>query len=217
MGKSKARGNAWERQVEMECGTLRRAGLAKVAQIPDRVRVRKFNQKNGEITGSMLKASDVDFIGLLKGGRAVAFDAKRTKTISRFDFSLLGPEQVLSMRETVELGGVAFVYLSVDAGQHKGEYVPARRYVIPVTASGLVGGRDYFDKKGRRSIPFDELEPYRSLTNWHQNVIELISDGAWELTPEPEPELEAGETWPPCCVGVAGGGTCGCSGPFTAG
>lgn len=184
-GRSKARGNQWEREVEGENRQLYRLGFAKVSQTPDRVRIER-KLKDGQVLGKMLRATDVDFNGVLSGGRAVSFDAKRSAAATRFPFALLKSEQVKWLQDVVAFGGVAFVYVYVDAHQKPGDaglWTPAKRYLFPVDDSGKIAGFDYWDEDARRSIPGEVFPEYLVRQTWYQSVLEQLEKGAWDYAP----------------------------------
>lgn len=54
------------------------------------------------------KKSTVDYVGTLKGGHSIAFEAKQTKLKTRFDFSNIGWHQMEHLKQQQELGGSAF-------------------------------------------------------------------------------------------------------------
>jgi recombination protein U len=58
--------------------------------------------------GIVPKQSTVDFAGLIKGGKFIAFDAKETKVKTRFDLSNIHQHQLEYLMMVRELGGLAF-------------------------------------------------------------------------------------------------------------
>lgn len=61
------------------------------------------------------KKSTVDYVGTLKGGHSIAFEAKQTKLKSRFDFANIGFHQMEHLKQQVELGGSAFLIVEFVA------------------------------------------------------------------------------------------------------
>lgn len=58
--------------------------------------------------GIIPKPSTVDFVGLLKGGKFIAFDAKQTVVKTRFDLSNIKPHQLEYLQFVRDLKGIAF-------------------------------------------------------------------------------------------------------------
>lgn len=58
--------------------------------------------------GVIPQKSTVDFIGLLKGGRYIAFDAKETKVKTRLDLSNIHQHQLTFLTLVQNLGGICF-------------------------------------------------------------------------------------------------------------
>ena len=61
------------------------------------------------------KKSTVDYVGTLKGGHSIAFEAKQTKLKSRFDFSNIGFHQMEHLKMQEQLGGSAFLIIEFTA------------------------------------------------------------------------------------------------------
>lgn len=58
--------------------------------------------------GLIPKPSTVDYTGLLKGGRFIAFDAKQSAIKTRFDIKNIHDHQMNFLRKVNELGGHGF-------------------------------------------------------------------------------------------------------------
>lgn len=58
--------------------------------------------------GIIPKPSTVDFVGLLDGGKFIAFDAKETKVTTRFDLKNIKAHQLEYLQFVKDLGGLAF-------------------------------------------------------------------------------------------------------------
>lgn len=58
--------------------------------------------------GIIPKPSTVDFVGLLDGGKFIAFDAKETKVKTRFDLKNIKAHQLEYLQFVKDLGGLAF-------------------------------------------------------------------------------------------------------------
>ena len=97
------------------------------------------------------KKSTVDFIGTIRGGITVAFDAKQTNVETRFDIgneTHVQPHQMDYLRQVYLLGGFAFfiIEFSTKGEQYLLPYAAAKRY----KDRGLEGGR--------KSIAYEEFK-----------------------------------------------------------
>ena len=58
--------------------------------------------------GLIPKPSTVDYTGVLKGGRFIAFDAKRSAIKTRFDIKNIHDHQMSFLKKVIEMGGHGF-------------------------------------------------------------------------------------------------------------
>jgi recombination protein U len=173
---NKTQGNQFEAVIDQENDILRAQGYADVMHIPDPVKVLRRTKK-GEVVGHMESKSTVDYAGTIKGGLAVAFDAKSTKNETRFEFKCLERKKgkARSQREILAtqaaLGAIAFVYV-----KHQPDGIAAQRYyVFPVDAKGRIAGVSDDD---RRSINFAHADLYRLRPGetWFNAIVRLYGE-----------------------------------------
>lgn len=171
---NKRKADALEADLVAQNDYLLKLGLADVEKVPDPVKI--TSRRGGTVTGRTLARSTVDFTGVIKGGLAVAFDAKVTSHETRFDFSALESRpksaNARTQREILAsyaaFGAAAFVYV-----RHECDIVRTREYLFPVEADGTVAGI-----RSKRSISFTngEARPYlvgRDQT-WYDKLRELM-------------------------------------------
>lgn len=118
-----ARGAAWEGQLSVKHAEYSRLGLARVLKCGPPMRFSRTAQ--GALTASPSGVGPPDYGGVLRAGRAVAFEAKRTKK-ARWPLCMLEEHQAEGLREVHALGGLAFVALLMDRAG-----APPRAWVLP--------------------------------------------------------------------------------------
>lgn len=171
---SKKNGDAWERDLIAQNSIIESRGLAKVAKLPDPVRI--TSRAEGRVIGYPTRREWPDFWGILKGGSAVAFEAKSTAEESRFPLSALrnakpgDPSQHALLWDVVKFGGIAFVAL-----RWAPDYTLGEDFVLPVTSDGLIAGFSI----ERPSIPIDELGAYsiKPGETWFECLVRLKAAG----------------------------------------
>jgi len=127
-----------------------------------------------------VKASGVDFDGVLEGGRAVMFEAKSTDSATRFDLKLISDEQLALMQRRARMGAVCFVYVRATSIGIDGQ-----DYILPVSAEGKVCGytthHALLRPIGVKSIKWQDLTAWavgrREL--WLDACDRIAEAGAW--------------------------------------
>lgn len=138
----KKRGTKWESEIAVENEQLRTEGLARIVRANEPFRV-IGSDGSGSPRVVRTSKSEPDFSGLCFGGRAVAFDAKRTTS---HRLGLPDPRkpdkgwwhQVEALSEFTAFGGLGFLYVLRDDLDNPFD---RQRYVLPV-ADGLIAGHD---------------------------------------------------------------------------
>lgn len=93
--------------------------------------------------GLIAQTSTVDYTGVIKGGKFLAFDAKETQSRTSFPLANIHQHQLTYLEIVEELNGIAFFLIHFKA------LYKNRAYVTPIS---LISS--YWDgKKGRKSIP----------------------------------------------------------------
>lgn len=90
----------------------------------------------------------MDFLGVMAGGRAVAFDAKQNREATRFPFDDRWAHEVAFLRDVMAAGGIGFLIVEQVAQD--------RIYLVPGPL--LIERWDEAERGGRRSIPLSVLE-----------------------------------------------------------
>lgn len=144
--KRKKAGNAWEAEIERENDLLFELDRAALWRSWDAIRV-VGTLPNGHVDGIRARKSEPDFHGVLSGGLAVSFDAKRT-TKDRFEFP--DPKkpkqwfhQVVALSNVTRFGGVGFLYVLRD---HEEDPFARRRYVLPCYRNTIAGKDPTIDR-----------------------------------------------------------------------
>lgn len=148
------RGKGFEEVLVLGHKHYRRTRQAVVQKVPTPTTVMRRKQPDGttEITGAFhAKKSTVDFLGVLRDGRAVAFEAKSNQRKTMWPFDSIHQHQVDFLRDVADLGGAAFVLV---------EHLPDQAvYLIPAAEMA----RRYEEatwKAGRASIAAAELRQF---------------------------------------------------------
>lgn len=99
------RGKALENLIEIANGQYRGLGIAYITKIPTPTKILKDNK------GFYCAKSTVDFVGTIKGGKFICFDAKQTDK-KRFSLYNVHTHQYEYMQEITYLGGTAFIIVN---------------------------------------------------------------------------------------------------------
>ena len=97
--------------------------------------------------GAIPPKSLVDFVGLLEGGRFIAFDAKETKSKTSFPLKNIHQHQYEYLKMVDELGGIAFFMI------HFTQIHEDKAFITPIS---LV--KTYWEGNTRKSIPLKDLD-----------------------------------------------------------
>lgn len=142
---SNARGRIHEDMILGACRAYGIQGRAYVIKVPEPFRVITKNRGRGIATVQFTAHAQPDFVGVLKGGEAIAFEAKHTdgeKLLQR----VVTPTQAAALQRVHDLGGAA----AVCAG------IGDRFFMIP--------WERFSDMKrlyGRAFVTAADVEPYR--------------------------------------------------------
>lgn len=139
-------GTSLEARVTYAAEVFEARGVALIRKIPNPWVVRR---RGAQIISAVpvKQGRLVDYMGTVKGGRGIAFDAKSTTNTTAFRVRNVEPHQLTFLERTQKLGGVAF--LLIEFLEH-GEI-----YRVPIEAF-----RSYYDEAergGRQSIPYADF------------------------------------------------------------
>ena len=102
------RGKGLEDLIKYTNTQYKNLGVAKVQKIDT---PKQVIRQGGQITGAYYtEKSTLDFLGVIKGGLGVAFDAKQTKQ-PRFPMSSIKQHQIDFMQDWDSFGGHAFMII----------------------------------------------------------------------------------------------------------
>lgn len=115
--------------------------------------------------GMVAKQSTVDFVGILKGGRFLAFDAKETAIKTSFPLKNIHEHQFNYLNIVESLGGLVFFLI------HFKKVHPDKAFFTPLD---LI--KKYWMQDGRKSIPISEFKEdwLVPTTDYLINQIKLI-------------------------------------------
>lgn len=106
--RSRAEGEGFESIIDNACAYYRSIGLADIEKTPEPMRPIGSPDRAGRFLACYTKQAQPDYKGVLKGGRAINFEAKHTDS-DRLTFDRVLTAQALRLSRTEALGGVAFV------------------------------------------------------------------------------------------------------------
>lgn len=107
---NRVNGTFFEYIIEGGCQYYRNMGIADIEKTPEPMRPIK-DMGGGKFLAYFQKAAQPDFKGILKGGKAVVFEAKHTDT-GKIDKKRVTPEQARRLDQADWLGAEAFVLCS---------------------------------------------------------------------------------------------------------
>lgn len=109
------RGMAFEMLINLANEMYRRGGVALINKRPTPVKVLK--SKGGRVLNGFYEAkSTVDYDGVYKG-RAVAFEAKSTQSLTRFDLSNIAQHQLDYLEKAEKMGAICFFLIEFSKDQ----------------------------------------------------------------------------------------------------
>ena len=158
---SNGRGRLHEAMIEGACRAYQTKGRAYILKVPEPFRVITKNRGRGIATVQFTAHAQPDFVGVLKDGRAIAFEAKHTDT-DKLHQRVVTPTQAAALQKISDLGGIAGVVAGIGDeyffipweifGNMKRYY--GRQYVTAadvdeykVKFDGVIWFLDYMNKK----------------------------------------------------------------------
>ena len=114
--------------------------------------------------GLIPKKSTVDYVGLIKGGKFIAFDAKETQSKTSFPLSNIKQHQLIYLNLVESLGGIAFFFI------HFKKLYKDKAFVTPLSIVNY-----YSDENRRNSIPISDFKE-SWLVNIHDYLETWLND-----------------------------------------
>lgn len=144
--RSRAEGAAFENLINDACLYYLNRGEADIEKTPEPMKPLGGADRSGRFLACYTKQAQPDYKGILRGGRAVTFEAKHTDS-GKLTQDRVSDAQSLHLDSTERFGGVAFV-LCYFSGK--------RFYRVPWAV-----WRDMKEKFGRKYITPADVEAYR--------------------------------------------------------
>ena len=154
---AKARGKQFEDRLTASFEYYKDKGFAIVEKTPEPMRPTK-SLGNGKFIAYFEKQAQPDYKGVIKGGRAVMFEAKFT-TADRIEQSRVLPIQAEYMDKHTRLGARCFVLVGFMSGEV---------YRVPRQEWAAMK-----ELHGRKYITEAELENHRVQTAWNGTLLIL--------------------------------------------
>lgn len=104
-------GDLFEALIEASCEYYLREGIAYIEKTPEPMKPISKADKRGRFTAVFEKKAQADYKGSLKGGRAVAFEAKHTDA-DRILQNAVSDEQEKCLDSMMQMSAVCFVLVS---------------------------------------------------------------------------------------------------------
>lgn len=169
------RGSGLEKYLDILNKNYRNLGIAAVFKVPTPGQIE--GSKGGKTFGRKAPAVWVDYSGMLKGGRAVAVEAKYTgQPVVSFPLSTITDTQRDTLSLVHSMGGVAALY--VRHFDIAGPRAISRDYFVPVS---------YLDALTRRSFRWSDVEQFRIPTGrtWVEAAQEweTYTEHGWQQLP----------------------------------
>lgn len=143
--RSREQGRNFENQIEASFARLEEIGTASAAKTPEPVKILTQPDSRGQFKACFAKKAEPDFKGVMRGGRAIMFEAKSTTT-GKLEQSIIKEEQVKKLDLYEQAGAHCFILGSFDG---------VRVYRIPWAI-----WKRMKELYGRKYITEEEAKPY---------------------------------------------------------
>lgn len=159
--KANKSGEYFEALISVTCNFYKRIGVADIQKTPEPMRViRPLNSTRNTFEAHFVKQAQPDFKGVINGGRAILFEAKRTTTTSIAQ-SRITEEQAMNLNSASELGALCFVLVEMDR----------KFYAVPWQT-----WEDMQTIYQKKSLNQKDLEVFE--VPFKNGIIEFLKDGA---------------------------------------
>lgn len=111
---NRAAGRGFEERIDTAFEYYRKMGLALIDKTPEPMKVIK-REDGGRFIGFFTKKAQPDYKGLVKGGKAVLFEAKFTST-EKMHSGALTETQIKYLTEAANLGAQCFILVGFKTG-----------------------------------------------------------------------------------------------------
>ena len=109
--RSRAEGAGFENLINSACDYYRTKGIADIEKTPEPMKPLGGADRAGRFLACYTKQAQPDYKGVLRGGKAVNFEAKHTDS-DRLTFDRVSTAQARRLSRTEALGGISFVLCS---------------------------------------------------------------------------------------------------------
>lgn len=156
------RGKSFEQLIEHSNKQYRAKGKALIQKVPTPWRVIRRGKQI--VSAHPAEKSTVDFVGVY-GGKAVAFDAKSTREVTRFPLSNIELHQMVFLQEFHDQGGQAFILIEF-----------AKTYEVFLVP--YVKIREYWNAAqngGRKSIPYEDMKLFPKISSGNGIALDYLA------------------------------------------
>jgi recombination protein U len=137
------RGKSFEKLIEDTNTSYEFEGLGMVQKIPNEWIVQR---RGPQIINAFTRSkSTVDFIGIIRTGQGISFEAKQTANKTSFPLSNIKPHQIDYLTNFEKMKGIAFFLVNFSTF--------GRTFILPVTQLN-----DFMQNNDKKSIPFSYFE-----------------------------------------------------------
>ncbi|MCR4562353.1 MAG: Holliday junction resolvase RecU [Bacilli bacterium] len=145
------RGMGFESDINLTNDYYREKGIALIYKRPTPINIVKVDYTHGaKITDAYFETqSTTDYNGVYKG-KYLDFEAKSTRSKTSFPLNNIAPQQITHLKLVKIHGGIAFFLINLALMDET--YLLDAQYVC-----------DFYDKKERMSIPFEEIKKHGHL------------------------------------------------------
>ena len=110
---SNNRGHIFEKLIEAGCKHYAESGQAYIIKTPEPFRVINLDRKRHTATVHFTAHAQPDFIGTLKSGKSIVFEAKSTIN-KRINYDCITPTQAAALEKHFTMGAYAGVACQID-------------------------------------------------------------------------------------------------------
>ncbi|MEX0134941.1 Holliday junction resolvase RecU [Bacillus nitratireducens] len=148
------RGMAFEKLINLSNEMYQREGVALINKRPTPVKVSK--SAGGRVLNGFYEAkSTVDYDGVYKG-RALAFEAKSTQSLTRFDLSNIAQHQLDYLEKAEKMGAICFFLIEFSKDKSV--------FLVPLSVIQAYVRMSH-QPKGKKSIPRADFDIYGYLVD----------------------------------------------------
>lgn len=162
--KSHKKGSSFEKRILDTCDLLRKLGKAEINKANESLKPISGRTAGGYFKAVYTAATGADFSGVIKGGRAIFFEAKYTET-DKITESRVTNKQINQLLAAERMGAVCFILCGFSSGNS---------YKVPV--SNWLRLKELY---GHKHVTESDIAEY--ICGKEFTHINLIDEEDWEL------------------------------------